>query len=610
MVWELAPYTEADLQQPDRRPPPGLRGRVRGAARRPARVRRGHQPVHRRGARRPAQDARRVRGDRAARGARGLEGHRHRRHGRGRRLDLRSGGRVGARPRRRCSRRRGRASGPGAGGACGATSARPTTPRRRRPCAGGRSRIRAARAGVRAARRCPDPGTLEAQPGLRGRYRLGRRVAAAGADGAAATGAARGLLAFPGAMSNAIAVSARESASGRPIAVFGPQTGYFAPQALMEHEVQAPGLSARGVALPGRQPVRADRPRARLRLERDDVRAGHRRHVRGRPVRARRRQADARARCTTSTAASACRSRCSSARTRGSRPPPTPTPAGSETLARRAHPARASSPGGRRIKGRPVAYTRLRATYMHEPDAGLAFSYFNNPDRIRGPKDFQRTAGLIGYTFNWFYVDAQHVAYQNSGYNPRRAPGTDPDLPIRGRKRYEWQGYDPDNLHARRVHAAARAPALRRPGVGRRLEQQAGAGLPRIGRQLGLRSDLPGQGAGRPRRAADARQPQDDAGRDGRGDGRRRHRRPARRRRAAVRAARARHARRPGAAQGGRRSCGRGLADGRPPDRPRPGRNLRARERDPDLRRLVAALDEGAVRAGAGQRGCSRRSST
>ena len=49
-------------------------------------------------------------------------------------------------------------------------------------------------------------------------------------------------------------------------------------------------------------------------------------------------------------------------------------------------------------------------------------------------------------TVDWFYVDAKHLAYQNSGYNPRRAAGTDPDLPIRGRKRYEWQGYDPENL--------------------------------------------------------------------------------------------------------------------------------------------------------------------
>ena len=83
---------------------------------------------------------------------------------------------------------------------------------------------------------------------------------------------------------------------------------------------------------------------------------------------------------------------------------------------------------------------------MHEPDSGLAFSYFNDPDRITGPRAFQKAAALVGYAFNWFYVDDKHTAYQNAGYNPRRARGTDPDLPIRAGRRNEWRGYDPDAL--------------------------------------------------------------------------------------------------------------------------------------------------------------------
>ena len=39
---------------------------------------------------------------------------------------------------------------------------------------------------------------------------------------------------------------------------------------------------------------------------------------------------------------------------------------------------------------------------------------------------------LIGYAFNWFYVDSRHDAYFNSGSNPVRAPGTWADLPIMG----------------------------------------------------------------------------------------------------------------------------------------------------------------------------------
>jgi acyl-homoserine lactone acylase PvdQ len=55
----------------------------------------------------------------------------------------------------------------------------------------------------------------------------------------------------PRAMSNALLVSGKLSRSGHPIAVFGPQTAYFAPEILMEQDVHAPSLDARGVAFPG-----------------------------------------------------------------------------------------------------------------------------------------------------------------------------------------------------------------------------------------------------------------------------------------------------------------------------------------------------------------------
>src|SRR5262249_13986597 len=52
-------------------------------------------------------------------------------------------------------------------------------------------------------------------------------------------------------MSNAVVVSGQYSTTGHPIAVFGPQTGYFAPQLLMLEELEGPGISARGVAFAG-----------------------------------------------------------------------------------------------------------------------------------------------------------------------------------------------------------------------------------------------------------------------------------------------------------------------------------------------------------------------
>lgn len=52
-------------------------------------------------------------------------------------------------------------------------------------------------------------------------------------------------------MSNALLVNGDRTDTGRPIAVFGPQTGYFTPQLLVEKDVHAPGLSARGVSFAG-----------------------------------------------------------------------------------------------------------------------------------------------------------------------------------------------------------------------------------------------------------------------------------------------------------------------------------------------------------------------
>ena len=49
------------------------------------------------------------------------------------------------------------------------------------------------------------------------------------------------LLARNSRASNALLVGASRSATGYPIAVFGPQVCYFAPEILLEMEVHAPG---------------------------------------------------------------------------------------------------------------------------------------------------------------------------------------------------------------------------------------------------------------------------------------------------------------------------------------------------------------------------------
>jgi acyl-homoserine lactone acylase PvdQ len=93
----------------------------------------------------------------------------------------------------------------------------------------------------------PDRGSVDKEP-----------IVISSSGGGAQQQGVLGLpLSFPRATSNALLVSGAESESGHPVAVFGPQTGYFAPQLLMEQDVHAPasdagpGIDARGAAFAG-----------------------------------------------------------------------------------------------------------------------------------------------------------------------------------------------------------------------------------------------------------------------------------------------------------------------------------------------------------------------
>ena len=60
-----------------------------------------------------------------------------------------------------------------------------------------------------------------------------------------------------------------------------------------------------------------------------------------------------------------------------------------------------------------------------------------------GPQGFKKAVSKIGFTFNWAYVDAEHIAYAMSGDLPQRAPGTSPDFPVLGTGKYDWKGFKP-----------------------------------------------------------------------------------------------------------------------------------------------------------------------
>ncbi|MEU9991251.1 penicillin acylase family protein [Streptomyces sp. NPDC048045] len=276
----------------------------------------------------------------------------------------------------------------------------------------------------------PDPGSVTQEPLV---YDRTGSAATAKAKNTSTSAAKSTLSSARRGMSNALVVSGKYTASGHPIAVFGPQTGYFAPQLLMLQEIQGPGISARGASFAGLS-MYVELGRGQdyswsattsgqdiidtyaVELCQDDYHYLY--HG-------------------TCTAMDKVEQKNAWKPTLADG-----TAAGSYTMRvwrTKYGPVEYRATVG----GKKVAYTSLRSSYLHEADSIIGFQMLNDPDYVKGPKDFQSAAQHINYTFNWFYADSQHTAYYNSGDNPVRALGVDAEFPVWGQPAYEWRNWDP-----------------------------------------------------------------------------------------------------------------------------------------------------------------------
>ncbi len=257
------------------------------------------------------------------------------------------------------------------------------------------------------------------------------------------------LLTAKHGMSNALVVSSSHTDDGHPVAVFGPQTGYFAPQLLMLEELQGPGISARGAAFAGLSfYVQLGRGQDyawsatsagqditdTYAVPLTDTYAVPLCTTDGSPVTLASNSYLRHGKCTP----------LERLERQDSWSPTTAdsTPAGSYTLVMyRSDYGLVQARGT--VGGQPVAFTSLRSSYRHEADSIIGFQMLNDPGAVHDPASFQQAAQNINYTFNWFYADSAHTAYYNSGSNPVRAPGVDPGLPVQATAAYEWLGFDP-----------------------------------------------------------------------------------------------------------------------------------------------------------------------
>lgn len=244
-------------------------------------------------------------------------------------------------------------------------------------------------------------------------------------------------------MSNAILVGKEHTKAGHPIAVFGPQTGYFAPELLVEKDVEGPGIHARGVGFAGIDMW---------------VLLGH---------------GDGYAWSATSSGADnidqwvleLCNPSGIGAVTPSSMgylrngqcvpietyqhtqlAKPSPGGVGLEILlswrVERTPHYGSIVARGRLRNGKPIAVTYNRTTYGRELESARGFYRLNDPEGMAsGWSAFQEAISAIEFSFNWFYLDDEHIGYQHGCRCPERNESVDPYLPAWGNGSFDWNGF-------------------------------------------------------------------------------------------------------------------------------------------------------------------------
>jgi acyl-homoserine lactone acylase PvdQ len=246
-------------------------------------------------------------------------------------------------------------------------------------------------------------------------------------------------------MSNAMLISGNHTKSGRPIAVFGPQTSYYMPQLLVEKDVHGPGIDARGVAFAGSDIY---------------VQLGRGRNYAWSATSAGGDNVDqfvlklcepGGGPATISSMGYLRNGACVAIETyqhvQITKPSAGGLPGGPQLIfSWRVERSQHYGPLIARAlltDGTPVAVSTLRSTYQNELGSAIGFRKINDPDFMAGGYEAFREAlgGGVDYTFNWFYIDAEDIGYQHSCKCPKRAPGVDPYLPAWGDGRFDWNGF-------------------------------------------------------------------------------------------------------------------------------------------------------------------------
>ena len=246
------------------------------------------------------------------------------------------------------------------------------------------------------------------------------------------------LKAMPSHMSNALVVNGSRTKSGHPIAVFGPQVSYFAPQILSTIDIHSPNISAEGASFPGTGLVELGRGEdyawsatsassdlIDMRVEKICDPAGGTPQANGTSY--------------------LFKGKCVPMDKEEFDETALPKASGAGAPALLKHTIYKTThgvvQGWTTVKGKPVAIVQQRSTYNHDIDSVVGFLGFNNPHLTHDAKSWMKSAANISFTFNWFYADDKDTGYFVSGLDPVRNPAEDPTLPTWGTGSAEWTGY-------------------------------------------------------------------------------------------------------------------------------------------------------------------------
>jgi len=269
----------------------------------------------------------------------------------------------------------------------------------------------------------PTPGTVNVEPGT---------VSASAVKAAAAAKATKRH------MSNFLVVGGSHTANGHPLAVMGPQLGYFYPEIVFQADLHGGGIDAEGIVAPiapyvfiGRGKeyawslTSAGNQNTMMFMEKlcntdktPPTRASDHYEYNGE--------------CIPLKTVDAGLLGASGAE-----------PAHEVYFKESVH---GPIQGTAMVEGQPYAIAKDRSTRGREPAGELSFAELDS-NAVHNVEDFFHTANNLETTFNMSYLDSKNIAYFSTGLLPVLAAGTDPSLPTLGTGPYDWKGWLSEAQH-------------------------------------------------------------------------------------------------------------------------------------------------------------------